>query len=253
MHRSARAAQLENLVHLDRFERANLDANLATHADRNVDVEDRRIKLRFAHVIGLLVLALDDVDALRRAFLLANLAGDAAQTGLRIVVVENQERKIAVVLWQRNPLLRILHGDQPILLEITPDEISRRDRHALEYSGAKHLFIEALNVKNYSVLHLSVHFPHDDIDAAQNDHHVGDGVTETHVLENREVDETRRAHPIAIRIRAAVADQIKAELALGRFDSTVGFAGWRTKGADFHFRIHDRASGQFAPTPASES
>ena len=87
--------QLEFLVHLDRLERTDLDANLAAHADRDVDVEHLRVKLRFAHVIGLLVVALDDVDALRRTFLLANLARHAAQSRLRIVAVVNQERKIA--------------------------------------------------------------------------------------------------------------------------------------------------------------
>ena len=65
--------QLENLVHLDRFKGTNLDANLTTHANGNVDVEDRRIKLRLAHVVGLLVFALNNIDALRRALLLEDL------------------------------------------------------------------------------------------------------------------------------------------------------------------------------------
>src|SRR5215467_6021619 len=59
--------QFELLVHLNRFERANLNADLAAHANGDVDVEDFWVKLRSAHVIGLLVFALDDVDALRRA------------------------------------------------------------------------------------------------------------------------------------------------------------------------------------------
>ena len=70
--------QLEFLVHLDRLERTDLDANLAAHADRDVDVEYLWVKLRFAHVIGLSVLTLNDVNALRRTFLLANLARHAA-------------------------------------------------------------------------------------------------------------------------------------------------------------------------------
>ena len=81
--------QFKILVHLDRFKRTNLHANLAAHANRDVDVEDRRIKLRLAHVIGLLVVALNNIDALRRAFLLANFARHAAQPGLRIVGVVN--------------------------------------------------------------------------------------------------------------------------------------------------------------------
>src|SRR2546423_5642899 len=130
-------AQLIHLVHLDRFERANFDANLAAHADRNVDVERRRIKLRLAHVIGLLVVALDNVDALRRAFLLANLARHAAQARFGIVVV-NQERKGPVILRQRRALLRILHRYEPLLYEITSDEILRRDCHSFEDAGADH-------------------------------------------------------------------------------------------------------------------
>ena len=132
--------QLEVLVHLDRLKRAHLDANLAAHAYRDVDVEYLWVKLRFAHVIGLFVVALDDVNALRRTFLLANLACHAAQSGMWIAPVENEKRKISVILWKRRSLLRILHRDQPVLLEITSDEVSRRDGHSLEYACANHLF-----------------------------------------------------------------------------------------------------------------
>src|ERR1043166_4700004 len=135
---SLAAAQFKNLVHLDGFERTDFDANLATHADGDIDVESRRIKLLLAHVIGLLVLALDDVDALRRTFLLANLARYAAQTGLRVVGVEHQERKVPVVLRQRVALLRILDGDQPILLEITPDEVSQSHGHSIQNAKTNH-------------------------------------------------------------------------------------------------------------------
>jgi|SRR5207249_3025954 len=79
--------QFEILVHLNRFERANFDTDLAAHANRDVDVEHLRIKLRLAHVIGLLVVTLNNIDALRRALLLADLAGDAAQTGFGIISV----------------------------------------------------------------------------------------------------------------------------------------------------------------------
>ena len=82
-------AQFEFLVHLNCFEQANLDADLAAHADRNIDVEHRGIKLRFAHVIGLLVFAFNDIDALRRAFLLTYFARHTAQTGFGIVGVVN--------------------------------------------------------------------------------------------------------------------------------------------------------------------
>ena len=107
----AAPAQLKIIIHLDRFEWANLDTNLAAHADRDVDVEHPRIKLRFAHVVGLFVLALGDVDALRGTFLLTNLAGDAPQPGFRIRAVVNQKRKIPIVLRQRTTFFRILDGD----------------------------------------------------------------------------------------------------------------------------------------------
>src|SRR5439155_18026232 len=124
--------QFEIFVHLDRFKWADLDADLAAHADRDVDVEDLRIKLGLAHVIRLLVVALNNIDALRRAFFFTNLARHAPQPGLRIVVV-NQYRKSAVVLRQRNSLLRILHRYQPLLFEITSDEVTARNRQSFEF------------------------------------------------------------------------------------------------------------------------
>ena len=90
--------QFKILVHLDRFKRTNLHANLAAHANRDIDVEDRRIKLRLAQVIGLLVVALNNIDALRRAFLLANLARHAAQARVLIFAIVKEKREIAIVL-----------------------------------------------------------------------------------------------------------------------------------------------------------
>ena len=55
----------------------------------------------------------------------------------------------------------------------------------------------------------AVDFAEHDVDAAKNGDGVGDGVPEAQVLEDREVDEGRRAHPVAVGIRAAVADQGK--------------------------------------------
>ena len=142
-------AQFELSIHFDRLERANFDADLAAHANGDVDIENLWIELRFADVIRFLVLALDDVDALWRALLLANLAGHTAQSGLRIVVV-NQNRKIAIVLRQRSPLLRILHCDQALLVEITSDKVSRSNRHSLEYASANHRFpcVKSLTVES---------------------------------------------------------------------------------------------------------
>src|SRR5882724_11742334 len=130
--------QLEILVHLNRLEWTDLDANLAAHADRDVDVEHLRIKLWFAHVIGLFVVTLDDVDALRRTFLLADFARHAAQARMLIVPVVNQERKISIIFRKWTALLRVLHRDQAFLLEITSDKVPRCDGHSFEYACANH-------------------------------------------------------------------------------------------------------------------
>src|SRR5882757_1007751 len=130
--------QLKFLVHLDRLEWTYLDADLAAHAHRDIDIEHLRIKLRFAHVIGLSVVALDDVNALGRTFFLANLAGDTAQARVGIVVVVNQDRKIPIIFRKRAALLRVLHRGQSFLLEITSDKVPRRDGHSLEYACANH-------------------------------------------------------------------------------------------------------------------
>jgi hypothetical protein len=68
------------LIHLDRVEGADLDADLAAHADRDIDVED----LGALEGLALLIALHDDVDALRRALLLADLAGHAAQRAHRV-------------------------------------------------------------------------------------------------------------------------------------------------------------------------
>src|ERR1022692_1051610 len=102
----------------------------------NLWLEIPRLDNDFLLATGLA--ALNNIDALRRAFLPANLAGHATQSCFRIIGVVNQERKVAVVLGKRAALLGILHGDEPIFFEITSDEVTRRHRHALQYSGADH-------------------------------------------------------------------------------------------------------------------
>ena len=71
-------------------------------------------------------------------------------------------------------------------------------------------------------------------------------MAEAHVFQNREVDETRRAHAIAIRIRRAVADEIKSEFAFRAFDATINLAGLWAETAQLRFRIHDRPGGNVA-------
>src|SRR5262249_10751440 len=122
--------QLKVLVHLDRLKWANFDTNLAAHANRDIDVEDLWVKLWFTHIIGLLVIALNNINALRWTFLFTNLARHTAQTCVRISAVINEERKIPIVLWQRTPLFRVLHRNQPFLVEIAPDKVSRCNCHS---------------------------------------------------------------------------------------------------------------------------
>src|SRR5947199_6910389 len=85
----------------------------------------------------------------------------------------------------------------------------------------------------------AIHFSHHDIDAAENYHHVSDGVAEAEVFQNRQVDETWRAHTITIRVGSAIADQIETEFSFRRFYSSVLFAHRRTKVAKLHFMIHN--------------
>src|SRR5579872_6737655 len=81
---TVRCAQLKLRVHLDGFEGANFNADLAAHAHRDVDIESCWINLQLARIVRLLVLALFDVDAFRRTFLLADLASYAAHACLPI-------------------------------------------------------------------------------------------------------------------------------------------------------------------------
>ncbi len=118
--------QLKHLVHPDGVEGADFHADLAAHAHRHVNVEHRRIELLLAHEVRLLVLALLDVDAARRALLFADLARHAAQPRVRVLPVVQQKRKHPRCFRQRQPLLRILHRRQPILLHIAAEEVPRR-------------------------------------------------------------------------------------------------------------------------------
>src|SRR5438128_4592952 len=106
--KSVGGAQLKFLIHLDRLEGADLNANLAAHANRDINVENGRVKLRLADVIGLFIFALCDVNALGRTFLLTNLASDAAQSGRGINAIKDQERKVAGVFLKRQALVGVL-------------------------------------------------------------------------------------------------------------------------------------------------
>ena len=133
-----RGAQLEFRVHLDGFKRTDLGADAAAHADGEINIERGRVKLLLVLVIRFLVLALDDVDALGRTFLFANLTRHAAHTFHRIIAVEHEERKLARVLDGRGAFLRILHRGQTLVADVTAEEIPRSLRHTFDDSFAKH-------------------------------------------------------------------------------------------------------------------
>src|SRR5262249_2399064 len=125
-------------IHFDGFERTNLDADLAAHANRDVDVETGGIELRFDDVVRLLVLALLDVNALGRTFLFTDLARHTPQAGVRISGVEDQERELPRGFLERNPFLGIFHRGETTFVCITADEIPGRLDHALKNSAAQH-------------------------------------------------------------------------------------------------------------------
>src|SRR5438045_3453312 len=74
-----------------------------------------------------------------------------------------------------------------------------------------------------------------------NDHYIGHGVAEAEVFKHGQIDETRWAHPVAVRVWSTVTDQVEAELAFGPFDAAISFADRRTKSPDFHLRVDDRS------------
>src|SRR5271156_732886 len=86
-------AQFKFSVHLDGFKRADFDASLATHTDRNINIEDCWVKLQFTNCVRLFILAFFDIDALGRAFLLTDLAAYTTHSGLPIVAIIDKKRK----------------------------------------------------------------------------------------------------------------------------------------------------------------
>src|SRR6187549_1242296 len=93
---------------------------------------------------------------------------------------------------------------------------------------------------------LAVDLPEDDVDGPEDHDGVGDSLAEAHVLEQREVDEGRRAHAVAVRVERAVADEKEAEFSLGALEAPIGFAGLGPEAAELGLGVHDRAGGQVA-------
>src|SRR6266853_6285578 len=89
----------------------------------------------------------------------------------------------------------------------------------------------------------AIHFPEHDVHAAENDHRIRDELPKAQVFQHSQVDETRRAHAISVRIRPAVADQVKSQFTLWSFDATVSLARLRTEAAQLRLRVNDRPFG----------
>ena len=60
----------------------------------------------------------------------------------------------------------------------------------------------------------SVHLAQHNVHAAEDDDDVRHGPAQAHVFQHGQVDEARRSYAIPIRVRRAVADEIKSQLAL---------------------------------------
>ena len=112
--------------HLDGVERADLDANLAAHAGKP-EMSMSKVagyNCGLPDVIRFLVLALLDINALGRTFLLANLAGHAAQTGLcQSLPSKTRNGKLPHRFLQGLALFGTLDGRQPLLGNVASDEI----------------------------------------------------------------------------------------------------------------------------------
>src|SRR5271169_7239762 len=68
-------------------------------------------------------------------------------------------------------------------------------------------------------------------------------VPEAHVLQNSQIDETRRPHPVAVRIGRAVANNVESQLPFWGFDAAVSFARFGSEPAQLRLWINDRALG----------
>ena len=123
-------------VHLDRIKGTDLGANLAAHAHGNIDVEGFGMRLQLAGMVGLFGRVFDDVNALRRTFLLADQTGDTTQAQFRIVTIINQEGKAAGVLLRRKFFFRVLHRWKALFAGVTAQEISGSFRHTFNDAGS---------------------------------------------------------------------------------------------------------------------
>src|ERR1700722_11837402 len=87
---------------------------------------------------------------------------------------------------------------------------------------------------------LTVDFAHNNINAPQDYHYIGDVLANTHVLEHGQVDQARRPHPVPVWVGRTVTDQIEAQLSLGRFNAPIGLTHLGTQAAQPGLRVHYR-------------
>ena len=121
---ATRGAGFKVIVHLDGIEGADFDADLAAHADRDIDVESLGIELRLTDSVRLFVGALLDEDALRRALFFADKAGDAAQAGLRVRTVIDEKREVARGFDAGGALFGVLDGGKAIFIDVAAEKVS---------------------------------------------------------------------------------------------------------------------------------
>src|SRR5690606_29852832 len=104
----------------------------------------------------------------------------------------------------------------------------RGDEHALDHADddvkGGLAPAPALEQPPQPVAHLPVHLAHDDVDAADDGHHVGDEMANAHRLQELQVDEARGAVVAPVRLVRTVSHQVHADFAAGRFDAGVHVA-----------------------------
>ena len=123
---AAGGAGFKVVVHLDGVEGADFDADLAAHANGDIDVEAGGIELRLADGVRLFVGALLNEDALGRALFFADEAGDTAEAGLWVSAVVDEERKVAGGFDARGALFGKLDGGKARFIDIAAEKVSGR-------------------------------------------------------------------------------------------------------------------------------
>src|SRR3989449_504875 len=87
----------------------------------------------------------------------------------------------------------------------------------------------------------AIHFAEHNVEGPDDGHDVGHQVGPQHWVKRLQIHKRRRTNAHAIRLNSCVADDIVAELALGRFDRVVHLPHWRLE--HFADARHDRPGG----------